>query len=144
MVAALLPLVGCSPSTLSPSGTDRPIVSASASESASPTAQQTVTPSPRPTASTAPVAGLVSIRLANFAFVPSAVTVPRGSTLRFRNEDPVEHTATEGRDGLAVAHPVVDLRIAIGASGSFTFVRAGTYRLTCLIHPSMNMTVVVR
>lgn len=139
----LVPLVACTPSTVSSSGTQRPAVSGSGS-SASATSQQTVAPSPRPTASPAPAAELVSIRLANFAFIPATVTVLRGSTLRFRNEDPVEHTATEGRDGIAVAHPVVDLRIAIGATGSFTFARAGTYRLTCLIHPTMNMTVVVR
>ncbi len=82
--------------------------------------------------------------MASFAFVPNSLSIARGSTVHFENRDPVEHTATEGRDGIAVAHPIVDLRIAIGATGSFTFSRPGVYGLTCLIHPTMNMTVVVR
>jgi plastocyanin len=44
----------------------------------------------------------------------------------------------------AAARPAFDLRIPIGQSRAFKFTLARTYLVTCLIHPSMNMTIVVR
>ena len=50
---------------------------------------------------------------------------------------------TEGTDGVAVDDPIIDVELAANQAESFTFDEPGTYQITCLFHPSMNMTVIV-
>ncbi|HEX7195638.1 MAG TPA: plastocyanin/azurin family copper-binding protein, partial [Candidatus Limnocylindria bacterium] len=61
----------------------------------------------------------------------------------FVNADAAAHTVTEGTDGVAADDPIIDEELTQNGSTSFTFDEAGTYEITCLFHPSMNMTIVV-
>jgi plastocyanin len=97
---------------------------------------------PTPQADTA-----VMVTLSGSAFRPpdggDTLTISAGTTVTFVNNDNFAHTATHGEDGAPAADDLFDLDLAAGASGEFTFDDPGTYPVTCRIHPSMNMTVVV-
>jgi plastocyanin len=92
----------------------------------------------------AAASGATTVSLINFAFNPTTLTVPVGSTVTFTNNDSTKHTATEGKDGKKADGARFDLQLDPGASDSFTFDTAGTYNVTCLIHSSMNMTITVQ
>ena len=81
-----------------------------------------------------------TVSLAGGAFSPSSLTIPVGTTVTFT--DTSGHTVTEGTDGTAVDDPIVDEQ---GGPDPIevTFDEAGTYDLTCKIHPSMHMTITV-
>jgi plastocyanin len=59
------------------------------------------------------------------------------------NNDGAAHTVTEGSDGTAADGARFDEQVANGAEVTVTFDEAGTYEITCTLHPSMNMTVTV-
>ena len=80
-----------------------------------------------------------TVSLSGGAFAPSTLTIPAGTTVTFT--DTSGHTVTEGSDGQAVADPIVDE--SGGADVIVTFDEAGTFNITCKIHPSMNMTITV-
>ena len=81
-----------------------------------------------------------TVSLAGGAFSPSTLTIPAGTTVTFT--DTTGHTVTEGTDGTAVDDPIVDEE---GGADPIevTFDEAGTYNITCKIHPAMNMTITV-
>jgi plastocyanin len=83
------------------------------------------------------------VRIDGSAFDPEELTVPVGTEVQFVNADNFEHTVTEGTDGQPVDDPIVDEEIAQNGTVSVTFDEAGTYEITCQIHPSMHMTVTV-
>ena len=72
------------------------------------------------------------------------LTVAVGTTVMWMNADGYAHTATEGSDGKAAPDALFDLQLAAGASDSYTFTEAGTYQVTCTLHPNMNMTITVQ
>jgi plastocyanin len=80
-----------------------------------------------------------TVSLAGFAFSPSELTIPAGTTVTFT--DTASHTVTEGTDGEAVDDPIVDEDG--GSDIEVTFDEPGTYNITCKIHPDMNMTITV-
>jgi plastocyanin len=84
-----------------------------------------------------------TVRLSQFAFDPEELTISVGTTVRFVNADSAAHTVTEGTDGTAVEDPIIDEELAQGGATSYTFDEAGTYDITCKIHPSMQLTVTV-
>jgi plastocyanin len=81
-----------------------------------------------------------TVSLEGGAFSPATLTIPVGTTVTFT--DTTGHTVTEGTDGTAVADPIVDQE---GGADPIvvSFDEAGTYNLTCKIHPSMHMTITV-
>ncbi len=85
----------------------------------------------------------VTVRLEGFAFDTAELTIAAGTTVRFVNADGAPHTVTEGSDGTATDDPIVDEQLAQNGTTSVTFDEPGTYQITCRIHPSMNMTVIV-
>jgi plastocyanin len=85
----------------------------------------------------------VSVTLADFAFEPAELTVSVGTEVTFENEDSAPHTATHGTDGQAADDAEFDVDVPAGESGSYTFEEAGTYEVTCRIHPAMAMTITV-
>jgi plastocyanin len=88
--------------------------------------------------------GDTNVMLMNFAFDPTTLTVPVGTTVTFVNMDPTEHTVTNGKDGKAADNAAFDEKVDAGQSVTVTFDKAGTFDVTCTIHPSMNMTVTVQ
>jgi plastocyanin len=80
-----------------------------------------------------------TVSLSGGAFAPSTLTIPAGTTVTFT--DTTGHTVTEGSDGQAVDDPIVDE--SGGADVVVTFDEAGTFNITCKIHPNMNMTITV-
>jgi len=93
--------------------------------------------------SEAPAAGEERVRIDGSAFDPEELTVAVGTEVLFVNADGFAHTVTEGTDGQAVDDPIVDEEIAQNGTVSVTFDEPGTYDITCEIHPSMQMTVIV-
>lgn len=72
-----------------------------------------------------------------FAFKPAELSVARGDTVVWRNDDPVPHTAT--------AKGVFDSgSIAAGASWKYVAKKPGRYPYVCTFHPIMKGTLVVR
>jgi plastocyanin len=88
-------------------------------------------------------AGGDQVELTGFAFSPGELTVAPGTTVTFVNNDTSPHTVTEGSDGTAADGARFDEEIAAGEEVTVTFDDAGTYEITCTLHPEMNMTVTV-
>jgi plastocyanin len=78
------------------------------------------------------------VTIVDFAFAPDVTGVEAGTKVRWRNEDPAEHTVT-ATDGAFESN-----NLAQGESFSFKFDRPGTYAYRCVIHPEMKGAVNVR
>ena len=86
----------------------------------------------------APESAQTTITIQNFSFSPVSMTVPVGATVSWKNLDGEPHTVRS-----------LDEQFRSGAldqndSFTFRFVKAGTYRYVCSIHPQMVGTVVVK
>ena len=79
------------------------------------------------------------VKIDNFSFGPSTLTVPVGATVTWTNQDDVPHTvvSTDGKD---IKSPVLDT----DQKFTHTFARAGTYDYYCSIHPKMTGKVIVQ
>lgn len=130
--------------------TDDPLPSpvAAATTSVAPTtAAATTTPSaygpttaPAATAATtlAPAtADAVEIEISGFTFSPGEITVARGTTVTWTNNDGVDH-AILSEDGSVLSPPMGD-----GDTFSFTFDSAGVFPYICTFHPEMTGTIIV-
>ena len=138
LLALTLVLAGCTDSSQGePTETARPSATA-ASEAPASDAPASETP-----ASEEPDAAEAEVRIAEPDFIPELLTVAVGTEVTWVNDDSYDHTVTEGTDGDAVGDPIVDEPIAAGGTLSVTFDEPGTYDITCQIHPTMQMTVVV-
>ena len=131
--ALVLVLAACGSGTQS--ATDAP--SEPASEAPSQAASESAAPSEGGGAAEA------TVRIDGSAFDPAELTIAVGTEVTWLNADAFGHTVTEGTDGQAVDDPVVDEPIDQNGSVSVTFDEPGTYEITCAIHPSMQMTVIV-
>jgi plastocyanin len=83
-------------------------------------------------------AAVQEVRIAEHRYVPEAITIRRGTTVRWVNDDDDPHTVTSDRD--AFASPGMDKREAY----TFTFDAPGTFPYHCALHPTMTATVVVK
>ncbi len=99
-----------------------------------PTSQSTPTTSP---ASSQPVS-TNSVSIKDFMFSPESITVKKGTTVTWTNQDGTSHTVTAdsgtGPDSGTLAN---------GKSYSFTYNTAGTFMYHCNFHSEMKGTVVV-
>jgi plastocyanin len=84
---------------------------------------------------TTEAAAPAAVTIADFAFAPQAITVPRGTTVTWTNNDPLGHSIVG--DGFS-SESLDD-----GATFRFTFDTPGTYSYVCGIHPQMSGTVIV-
>lgn len=107
-----------------------------AAESASAVASASVEASPAASGATA------TVKITNSDFGPD-ITVAPGTAVTFDNADSLPHTATEGSNGVKVSDALFDLQLPAGSSKSYTFADAGDYKVTCTLHPQMNMTITV-
>ncbi|HLN20938.1 MAG TPA: cupredoxin family copper-binding protein [Bacteroidales bacterium] len=83
-----------------------------------------------------PASNEVSIRTSSFN--PAVLTVTAGITVKWTNNDNMEHTVTSDQ-GLFNSGTIPPKGTFV-----FTFPAAGTYTYYCEIHPFMKGTVVVR
>jgi plastocyanin len=95
--------------------------------------------STRQSQSNAPAAGTINI--VNMVFTPPQITVQKGGTVTWTNNDKTTHTVI---DDLANVGGPNSGDIAPGASYSFTFNKTGSFQYHCRIHPSMRGTIVVK
>ena len=83
-------------------------------------------------------ADLIEVRIDNFSFGPTEVTVPAGTTITWTNHDDIPHTVVS--TDKVFKSKVLDT----DEKFSFTFSTPGTYPYFCSIHPKMTGKVVVR
>jgi plastocyanin len=84
-----------------------------------------------------PSASPVLVTISNFLFKPATITILVGTTVEWRNDDSISHTATSSNgafDSQNLDH---------GGVYSFTFAKPGTYQYVCSYHPQMIGTVIV-
>ena len=88
--------------------------------------------------------GVGTITISGSAFSPTSITVASADPINFKNNDGFDHQIVQGENGTEVADPAFEA-ISLGASDQTHDIRfsPGTYKVTCTIHPSMNMTVTV-
>jgi len=86
--------------------------------------------------STASAAG--AIKIDNFSFTPSTLTVPAGTTVTWTNSDDIPHTVVS--DDKSFKSKVLDT----DEKFTYTFMKAGTYPYFCSIHPKMTGKIVVQ
>jgi plastocyanin len=119
LIMGLVVLAGCSSST--------------------PTTTPTVPTTPKTTPSTSsPTSGGASVKIIDFAFQPSTLTVKVGEEVTWTNSGAVPHTVTADSGGFDSG------QLQPGAQYKHTFSSAGTYAYHCSNHPGqMTATVVV-
>lgn len=77
------------------------------------------------------------VTIQNMAFSPQSITVTKGTTVNWVNNDSVTHTVTGDNNAFSSG------QLAPGANFSFTFPNSGTFTYHCSIHPSMTAQVTV-
>jgi len=87
----------------------------------------------------ASTSGQVSIQ--NMLFTPSQVTIAKGGSVTWTNNDSITHTVV---DDLSNVGGPNSGDIAPGQSYSFTFNKTGSFQYHCSLHPSMRGTIVVK
>lgn len=80
--------------------------------------------------------GGTSVTIKGFAFNPSTLTVARGATVTWTNEDSASHDIKSAN--------FISPALIRGGSFSYTFDQAGTYDYSCGIHPSMKGIIIVQ
>jgi plastocyanin len=106
-----------------------------------------------PSTMTSTPAGPV-VNLSSLMFHPAMTTVKVGTTVTWRNDEPITHTVTSGRfegvdetTGLRSSQdPDGTFEAKLDGKGktfSFTFTKPGTYTYYCDIHQGMNATITV-
>ena len=97
---------------------------------------QTVTPS---TPTTTQPAATNNVEIKGFAYGPETITVTKGTTVTWTNEDSAPHTVTTTNAPVAFDSGKMNQ----GEQFSQTFDTAGTYEYYCSIHPNMRGKVIV-
>jgi plastocyanin len=131
-VALVLGLAACSPAASSPE--------ASGPEPSSPAASS-------PAESVAGGGGTDAdhvITISGLSFEPSSLTIAAGESVAFENSGST-HRIVEGVEGAPAADPTFEaLELGSGdVSDAITFSEPGSYPITCTLHPSMQMTIIV-
>jgi plastocyanin len=80
------------------------------------------------------------IDIKDFAFAPGSVTVKKGTTVTWVNQDTTKHTVTPDDETSDFKSSEL---LAKGESYSVTFNTAGSFTYHCAPHPNMTATVVV-
>jgi plastocyanin len=79
-----------------------------------------------------------SVSIKDMTFSPASITVKKGTTVTWTNQDGTSHTVTADGDNGPESGTLTD-----GKSYSFTFNSAGTFTYHCNFHSSMQGTVTV-
>ena len=98
----------------------------------------TVTAPSPPAASDADASRTVHARIEGLAFIPARIEIAAGTTVQWKNNDPLIHTVT-ATDG-SFNSP----QFGLDETYRRTFTTPGTYSYYCALHPNMKATVVVK
>jgi plastocyanin len=79
-----------------------------------------------------------TVNIVNMAFAPGVITVSAGTTVTWTNNDNMAHTVTADDNSFDSGS------IGMGSTFSKIFSTPGTYPYHCIIHSTMNGTVVVK
>ncbi|MFA5942367.1 MAG: plastocyanin/azurin family copper-binding protein [Candidatus Paceibacterota bacterium] len=80
--------------------------------------------------------GTASVSIGSYAFDPETITIKRGESVVWINNDPISHQISGG----SMSSPL----FGKGETYTYAFDTAGTFEYTCNIHPFMKGTVVVK
>jgi plastocyanin len=78
------------------------------------------------------------VKLDNFTMSPKILTVAVGTSVRWTNADDIPHTVIS--EDRTFKSKVMDT----DEHFTFAFIKAGTYKYFCSIHPHMTGTVIVK
>jgi plastocyanin len=79
-----------------------------------------------------------TVKIDNFSFTPTTVTIPVGTTVTWTNADDIPHTVVS--DDKTFKSKALDT----DEKFSYTFTKAGTYSYFCSLHPKMTAKIVVQ
>src|SRR3989338_6227531 len=85
-----------------------------------------------------PTSETYDIEIKNFAFSPSGLTIKKGDSVVWTNQDSVGHTVTSD-SGSELDSEL----LSTGESYSYKFANAGIYEYNCTPHPSMKAKIIV-
>jgi plastocyanin len=80
------------------------------------------------------------VTISGFQFSPAKITVKKGTTVTFANEDAAPHTVTPENETEFTG----TARILKGETVQIKFDHAGVQKYHCAIHPSMTGEVIVK
>jgi amicyanin len=80
----------------------------------------------------------VEVKINNFIFSPSTLTVTAGTEVTWTNIDDIPHNVVSGDKTVKSRLLEKDEKF------TFTFAKPGTYSYVCTLHPGMKGTVVVQ
>ncbi len=87
--------------------------------------------------------GVVKVDMKNIQFDPKTITVKKGTTVEWVNEDSVNHDVTK-RSGPGPQFASGTGNIGSGGTYKQTFNTPGTIQYHCTVHPGMDGTIVVK
>jgi plastocyanin len=87
----------------------------------------------------APAAPAATVKIGNFNFGPTALTVRAGTTVTWVNGDDTPHTVVA-----ADTHTFRSKALDTDERFSFTFNQPGTYAYFCSLHPHMTGKIIVQ
>ena len=87
----------------------------------------------------AAVAKTWTVKITGMRFEPATVTVARGDTVVWVNDDPVAHTVTSRDAGRFDSQS-----IGPGERWRHEFSTAGRFAYACAFHPTMQATLIVK
>ncbi len=82
--------------------------------------------------------GTTAVTIKDYIYKPASITVPKGTTVSFTNEDSTPHTATSKESGVFESGS-----IDTGQTGKVTLEKSGTFAYYCVFHPFMKGTITV-
>lgn len=80
-----------------------------------------------------------TVKITGMRFEPAKVTVARGDTIDWVNEDLVAHSVTSAAAGRFDSHA-----IAPGGKWRYRAMASGRYPYACTFHPTMQATLIVK
>jgi plastocyanin len=89
-------------------------------------------------ASVYPAAKAITVKIDNFTFAPSSITIAPGTTVTWVNEDDIPHTIAESNR--AFKSKVLDT----DDSFSYTFSTPGEVDYFCSLHPHMTGKIIIK
>ena len=112
--------------------------SSSSSNSSSASTPAAAPATSTPAATPAAGGGAVAVSMKNIQFAPTSVTAKVGQTVKWTNDDSVDHNVT-AKSGATFKSS----NFGQGGTYSFKAAKAGTISYVCTIHPGMVGTIIV-